>query len=100
VREIVIAGAQDGSFDVIDPEMVCDILISIWFDAATRMWTRVRKLSGPEFVQAFALGTREICQTQERILGAAPGSFQMPHMEQIEAILEDFDSKREQGKKS
>ncbi|MDR1833387.1 MAG: TetR/AcrR family transcriptional regulator [Propionibacteriaceae bacterium] len=100
VLGIVRDGKADGSFDIEDPEMVADIIISIWFDAATRLWTRVRKLSGQALVDAFISGIKEYCHAHDRLLGVPDGSFDV--LSQIDAagILKDFDGKYRHGRQS
>lgn len=73
---VIRDGRADGSLDVDDPDSATDLVLLLWLDAADRLW--LRGLQAPDedsFVATMLAGSAAIWQAQERILGAAPGSF-------------------------
>jgi AcrR family transcriptional regulator len=75
---IVEQGAADGTFAVDDPAFTTDIILTIWFDYAVRLWERALRSSGREgFADTMLRGSDVIWTVQERILGVPEGSLRM-----------------------
>lgn len=86
--DIVEQGARDGSFSVIDPESATDIVLSIWFDFANRLY--VRALALPDAVSYAGLmlrGAKAMFDAEERVLGAPEGSLQVEFDPQAMALV-------------
>jgi AcrR family transcriptional regulator len=76
VLAIVEQGVREGTFDVIDPDATTSVLLSLWFDAASRVWERALATStNDEFVRVMLAGVDAIWAAQERVLGAEAGSL-------------------------
>lgn len=94
--EIVDQGAREGTFAVSDPEATTDIVLSIWFDFANRLY--VRALGFPDaasFADFMVRGVRAMFEAQERILGAPEGSVQVSVDPAIVATM--YESLKEQS---
>jgi AcrR family transcriptional regulator len=74
--EIVEQGAREGTFDVADPVFTTDVLLTLWFDYASRLWERGLEAPDDEaFVDTMMRGADVIWTSQERILGVPEGSL-------------------------
>lgn len=74
--EIVEQGTREGTFDVADPVFTTDILLTLWFDYASRLWERALDAEDDEaFVDTMTRGADVIWTTQERVLGVPEGSL-------------------------
>jgi AcrR family transcriptional regulator len=74
---IVEQGAREGTFDIGAPGPVTDIILSLWFDYANRLWED-RALLAPDdsaYVDALTQGVEAMFTAQERILGVPKGSL-------------------------
>jgi len=75
--EIVEQGAREGTFDVADPDATTDVVLSIWFDFANRLWEE-RVMAAADDASAMDVlmrGVSAMWTAQERILGAPQGSL-------------------------
>jgi AcrR family transcriptional regulator len=73
---IVEQGAREGAFDVEDPDATTSVILTLWFDAGTRLWERA--IAAPDddaYVRLLVAGTNAVFTAQERILGAPKGSL-------------------------
>lgn len=78
VRRIIDAGDADGSFSVADANGAAEIVLTLWFDAANRMWERA--IATPDeaaFIDVLVHGTRALWEAEERVLGAPEGSLEV-----------------------
>ncbi|WOP18520.1 TetR/AcrR family transcriptional regulator [Raineyella sp. LH-20] len=76
---LVERGTADGSLAVDDPEATTDLVLSIWIEAGGRMFDRALATTTEEaWVDTLLRGIASLTSAVERILGAAPGSFQVP----------------------
>lgn len=77
VLPIVVQGAQDGTFDVADPEATTEVLLSLWYDTGDRVWQRAAAISAdPEaFVRQILAGVLAVTRAMERVLGTPDGTF-------------------------
>ena len=75
--EIVEQGAREGTFDVADPDATTDIVLSIWFDYANRLWEErvMAAADDASSVDVLMRGVSAMWTAQERILGAPKGSL-------------------------
>lgn len=72
----VARGATDGSLSVDDPEVTCDLVLSIWIDGAARMYDRA--LAAPTddaYADIIIRNVAALSTAVERVLGAGAGSF-------------------------
>lgn len=75
---IVEQGATDGTFDVDDAAFTTDIILTIWYDYAVRLWDQALRTTGPEaFADTMLRGADVIWMVQERILGAPEGAIRV-----------------------
>jgi len=73
---VIEAGSADGSFDVDDPEGATDVVLTLWVDAADRLWRRaIRATDAEAFADTMLRGTAALWAAQERVLGVPDGSF-------------------------
>lgn len=76
---IIEQGHDEGTFDVTDTEAATEIVLSLWMDASIRMFTRaLEAANGDDFAADLFRGHRALVEAVERVLGAPPGSFQLP----------------------
>lgn len=72
---IIVAGIEDGSFSVTDAEATADILTTLWYEGADRVW--LRALEQPDatgFAATLLRGTDGLQRAQTRILGRPDGT--------------------------
>ena len=73
---VIEQGVQDGSFQVDDAEGATDVVLSLWFDAADRLWERARSAPDAEgFADTMVRGSAALWSAQERVLGTPRGSL-------------------------
>lgn len=78
-RPLVAAGAADGSFDVADADPTTDIVLSLYLDTSTRVFEQALTRPTPdEFAEVVVRGIGALMTAVERVLGARPGTFQVP----------------------
>lgn len=76
---LVTLGAQDGSFTVDDAEAMTDLALTLWVDGGARLYDRA--LAAPTedaFVDILVRGVAALTTGVERVMGAAPGTFEVP----------------------
>jgi AcrR family transcriptional regulator len=76
---VVEQGAREGVFAVSDAEMTADIILSLWFDYANRLWEERAMVASDEagYIDVLTRGVAAMFTAQERILGAPEGSLQV-----------------------
>ncbi len=73
---VIADGVTDGSFRVADIAGATDIVLMLWFDAADQLWERaLAALTAEEFADVMTGGAQAIAEAQERVLGAARGTY-------------------------
>ena len=73
---LIAQGAADGSLRVDDPHATAEIVLSLWIDAADRLWEQALATADEAaFVDVMIRGAAALWTAQERVLGTAPGSF-------------------------
>ncbi len=90
---LIQAGHDDGSFDVEDAPAATQLILSLWLHGSTSMFDRA--LAAPDddsYVEILLRGIPPLLTASERLLGAAPGSFQPPdlHPETLRAMRAPF----------
>jgi AcrR family transcriptional regulator len=76
---VISDGLADGSLRVSSAEGATDIVLLLWLDAADHLWSRaVRAADADGFAEVLLNGSVSILQAQERILGVAEGTFNIP----------------------
>lgn len=84
---VVEQGAREGVFSITDPASITDIILSLWFDYANRLWEE-RAMAAPDeaaYIDVLMRGVNAMFTAQERILGAPAGSL---HVKVDTAALE------------
>lgn len=80
---LITLGAEDGSFDLpegTDPEILTVLVMTLWIDGSTGFFERALKADTPDaFADILARGIKGLATAVERVLGAAPGSFEVPY---------------------
>jgi AcrR family transcriptional regulator len=77
--DIVEQGASEGAFNVADPDATTDIVLSLWFDFANRLWEE-RALAAPNdeiYTDILMRGVEAMWVAEERVLGAPEGSLRV-----------------------
>ena len=76
---IITAGNLDGSFRVFDTDGATDIILLLWFEAASQLWDRAARAEDADtFATILVTGARSISEAQERVLGVPEGTYAMP----------------------
>lgn len=76
---IITAGNLDGSFRVFDTDGATDIILLLWFEAASQLWDRAARAEDADaFATILVTGARSISEAQERVLGVPEGTYTMP----------------------
>lgn len=78
LRPIIAQGVADGSFAVADVDFAADALISLWYEAADRLWLRaIAEPDADSFVRVLLAGGAGLKQAQERVLGLPGGAIDL-----------------------
>lgn len=79
VLPIVELGHDDGSFDVTDPPATLDVVLALMIDGSARLTDRAFAAeTEDEYLRIFTAGSPALLRAVERVLGAAPGTFDLP----------------------
>lgn len=72
---VVEQGIADGSFTNVDAVATSDVLLTLWYEGADRLWQRaIAQPDADTFLDVVLKGTAALQQAEERILGLAPGT--------------------------
>lgn len=86
---IIVAGIEDGSFSVADADATADLLTTLWYEGADRVW--LRALEQPDaagFAEVLLRSTDALQRAQTRILGRPDGTANITVTPQMTAGLE------------
>lgn len=75
---LVEQGVAEKTFDVTDAGATTDVLLSIWYDAANRLWEKALPAPDDEtYADILYRGVSAMWTAQERILGVPEGSLRV-----------------------
>ncbi len=89
ILDITSRGAEQGTFDIDDPEAMTEVWLSLWYDygiGVSRMYFAVE--DGEADVERLLAATKALEVAQERILGLPAGGLGLDFAGAVEQVIE------------